>query len=85
MDPHKVLVRRSAFSAFPSAWNEGEPKKGIESERLKHQFSQVERDLNLQEMSKLVPIPKKSTRKKTIMVSCAYAHPFYVLRVKKKN
>jgi hypothetical protein len=64
MDPHKVVVRRSAFSAFPKAWNEGELKEGIESERLKHQFSQVKRDLNLQQISKLVPISKRSTKEK---------------------
>jgi len=64
IDPHKVVVRRSALSAFPNAWNEGESKEGTKSEDLKHQFSQVERDLNLQEMSELVPIPKKSTKEK---------------------
>ncbi len=63
MDSHKVVVG-SAFSAFPSAWNEGESKEGTKSEELKHQFSQVKRDLNLQEMSELVPIPKKSTKEK---------------------
>jgi hypothetical protein len=33
------------------------------SEKLKHQFLQAERDLNLQEMFKLIPIPKKNTKK----------------------
>jgi hypothetical protein len=64
IDPHKVVVRRSALLASPNAWNEGESKEGTKSEDLKHQFSQVERDLNLQEMSELVPIPKKSTKEK---------------------
>jgi hypothetical protein len=32
MDPHEVVVRRSAFSTFPSGWNEGESKKGTKSE-----------------------------------------------------
>jgi hypothetical protein len=36
---------------------------GTKSEKLKHQFSQVARDLNLQEMFKLIPIPKKNTKK----------------------
>jgi hypothetical protein len=39
-------------------------KVGVESEGLKHQFSQVESDLNLQEMLKLIPIKKKTPRKK---------------------
>jgi hypothetical protein len=36
-------------------------KGGAKSEGLKCQFSQVERDLDLQEIPKLVPIPKKRT------------------------
>jgi hypothetical protein len=35
----KVIARRNAFSAFPSAPNENESKDGVKSERLKHQFS----------------------------------------------
>jgi hypothetical protein len=58
---HKVVARRNAFSAFPSAQNEGELKSGAKSERLKRQFYQVEGDLNLQETFKLVPIPKKTS------------------------
>jgi hypothetical protein len=57
---HKVVARRNAFSALPSAQNEGELKSGAKSERLKHQFYQVEGDLNLQEIFKPVPIPKKT-------------------------
>jgi hypothetical protein len=33
----------NATSTFPSAWNGGESKDGVESEKLKRQFSQVER------------------------------------------
>jgi hypothetical protein len=62
VNPHKVIARRSAFSTFPRAQHEGESKGGTESGGLKHQFSQVEGDLNLQEMFKLVPIPKNNTK-----------------------
>jgi hypothetical protein len=48
LDPHKVIVRRSAISAFPNAWNEVESKDTVKSEELKCQFSQVEGDLDLQ-------------------------------------
>jgi hypothetical protein len=37
---------------------------GTKSEKLKHQVSQVERDLNLQELFKLIPIPKKNSKEK---------------------
>ncbi len=46
VDPHKVVARRSAFSALPSAHNGGELEAGVESGRLKCQFSQVEGDLD---------------------------------------
>jgi hypothetical protein len=38
--------------------------------RLKHSFSQVEGDLDLQEISKLAPLPKKRTtnKKGTIVI-----------------
>ncbi len=42
MDPHEVVVKRSAFSTFSIAWNEGESKGEGKSEGLKRQFSQVE-------------------------------------------
>ncbi len=57
VDPHKVVTRRNAFSTLPSAWNEVESKGGIESGGLKHQFSQVEGDLDLQKIPK--PIQRK--------------------------
>jgi hypothetical protein len=62
---HKVIVKRSAFKTFSRAQNEGESKGGIKGERLKGQLSQVKGELNLQEMLKLIPIPKKSTKTKT--------------------
>ncbi len=48
VDSHKVVVKRNAFLAFPSARDgvESECTK-VESERLKRQFSQVEGDLDL--------------------------------------
>jgi hypothetical protein len=39
VDPHKVVVRRSAFSTFLRAQNGGELKGGLEIGRLKCQFS----------------------------------------------
>jgi hypothetical protein len=42
---------------------------GVKSGRLKCQFSQVEVDLDLQEILKSVPIPmKKAPRKKAVVV-----------------
>jgi hypothetical protein len=46
--PHKVVTRRNAFLAFSSAQNRGDSKGEAKSGRLKHQFSQVEVDLDLQ-------------------------------------
>jgi hypothetical protein len=47
VDLHKVVARRNAFLALPSAWNGGKLKGGPKSGRLKRQFSQVEGDLDL--------------------------------------
>jgi hypothetical protein len=44
VDPHKVVIRRNTFS---NARNGGELEGGAKSGRLKHQFSQVESDLDL--------------------------------------
>jgi hypothetical protein len=69
VDPHKVVVRRSAFLALLRAQNGGESEGGVEIGRLKHQFSQVDGDLDLQQILKPVPIPKKKTpKKKAVMV-----------------
>jgi len=66
---HKVIIRRSAFSTILNAQNGVELKGRAKSGRLKRQISQMERDMNLQEMLKLVAILKKKTsRKKMIMV-----------------
>jgi hypothetical protein len=62
--PHKVIFRRSAFSAFPNAQNGGELEGGAESGRLKRQFSQMKRDMNLQEIPKLILILKKKNQEK---------------------
>jgi 5,10-methylene-tetrahydrofolate dehydrogenase/methenyl tetrahydrofolate cyclohydrolase len=44
-------------------------KKKFSHARLKHSFSQMERDLDLQEIPKLAPLPKKRiTKKKAIIV-----------------
>ncbi len=66
---HKVVVRMCAFTTFSSVQNGGELKFGAESEGLQCQFLQVEGDLDLQKISKLIPIPKKRIlRKKAIMM-----------------
>jgi hypothetical protein len=44
VNPHKVVVKRNASSAFPSAQNGIELEGGVESERFKCQFSQMEGD-----------------------------------------
>ncbi len=62
--PDKMIAKRNAFSAFPSVWNGVELEDGIESEELKHQFSQVEGDLNLQEILEPIPISNKRALKK---------------------
>ncbi len=59
VDPHKLVAKRNAFSAFPIAWNGGESKSGVESGGLKCQFSHVERELDLQEISKPIHIFRK--------------------------
>ncbi len=66
---HKVVARRYAFLAFPSAQNGGESKSQVENEGLNHQFSQVERGLDFQKIPKLVPIPnKRALKKKAVML-----------------
>jgi hypothetical protein len=59
-----VVVRRSAFLAFPSAQNRGESKGGLKNERLKCQFTQMEGDLDLQEIPKLVSFQRKEQQRK---------------------
>jgi hypothetical protein len=53
------------------------------SEKLKHQFSQLERDLNLQEMFKLIPIPKKNIKNYFFVISCTSAHESHIMSVYK--
>jgi hypothetical protein len=66
VDLHKMVARNNAFSAFPSG---GELEGGAKSGRLKCQFSQVEVDLDIQEIPKPIPIPmKKAPRKKAVVV-----------------
>jgi len=62
VDPHKV-VALSAFFAFQHAQIKVE-LNGTKSEGLKCQFSQVEGDSNLQEISKPIPIPNKKAEGK---------------------
>ncbi len=59
-----MVVRRSAFLAFPSAQNRGESKGGLKNERLKCQFTQMEGDLDLQEIPKLVSFQRKEQQRK---------------------
>ncbi len=67
VNPHKVVVQRNAFSAFPNTWNEAESKGGAESEKLRRQFSQMDRDMNLQKIFKWILISKKKTLKMIMM------------------
>jgi len=64
VDLHKVVVRRSAFLVFPSAQNRGEAKGELKNERLKCQFTQMEGDLDLQEIPKLVSFQRKEQQRK---------------------
>jgi hypothetical protein len=84
---HEVIVERSAFLAFSRAQNEGESNGEIKSERLKGQLSQVKGELNLQEMLKLISIPKKrhQDKKKKVVIFCVYVHPLSVVRIKKRR
>jgi hypothetical protein len=59
--PHKVVARRNIFLAFSSAWNGGELEGRAKNGGLKCQFSQMEMDLDLQEIHKPIPIPKNIT------------------------
>ncbi len=63
VDPHKLVAKRNAFSAFPIAWNGGESEGGIENGGFKRQFSQVERDLDSQEIPKRICIFRKRALK----------------------
>jgi hypothetical protein len=47
VNPHKVVAKRNAFSAFPNAQNGIELEGGAKSEGSKCQFSQMEGDLDL--------------------------------------
>ncbi len=69
VDPHKVVARRSAFLTLQNAQNGVESIGGVENGRLKHQFSQLEGDLDLQKIPKLVSITKnKAPKKKAVVV-----------------
>jgi hypothetical protein len=46
-NPHKVVIKRNAFSPFPSAQNGIELEGGAKSEKLKCLFARMERDLDL--------------------------------------
>jgi hypothetical protein len=71
VDPHKVVAQRSAFSVLGNVLNDGVLKVRIESfghARLKYSFSQVEEDLDLQEIPKLALFPKKRATKKNMAI-----------------
>ncbi len=64
-----MAAKRNALSAFPNTQNESELEGGGENEKLKCQFSQGERDLDLQEILKPIPIPKtRAAEKKKVTV-----------------
>jgi hypothetical protein len=71
VDPHKVIVQKNAFPILGNVQNDGVSEVRIESfchTRLKHSFSQVERALELQEIPKLAPLPKKRATKKKVTI-----------------
>jgi len=71
INPHKVVVERMHFFALANAQNESFSEMRIESfgyGRLKHSFSQIKRYLDLLEISKLTPFPKKRTKGKVVVV-----------------
>ncbi len=73
VDPHKVVIWKNAFIVLGNAQSDGVLEGRTESfghTWLKHSFSQVEGDLELQEIPKLVPLPKeRTTKKKEIIVT----------------
>ncbi len=71
VDPHKIVAWRNAFSILGNVQNEGVSKVKIESfghGSLKHSFSQVEEDLDLQKILKPTPLPKKIVVKKKVAI-----------------
>jgi hypothetical protein len=73
VNPHKVVVQRYACLVLGNAQNEGvlEMKTKVFGHGgLKCSFSQMEGDLDLQEIHKLAPLPKKKvTKKKAIIIT----------------
>ncbi len=47
VDPRKMVARKNAFSTLPNPQNGSDSKGRAKSGGLKHQFSQVEGDLDL--------------------------------------
>jgi hypothetical protein len=69
--PHKVVAGRNAFIVLGNVQNQGVLKvrtKIFGHGGLKHLFSQVEGDLDLQKIPKLAPLPKKMTTKKKVII-----------------
>ncbi len=73
IDPHKVVVGRNAFIVIGNVQNQGvlEVRTNVFGHGgLKHLFSQVEGNLDLQEIPKSAPLPKKiTTKRKAIIVT----------------
>jgi hypothetical protein len=61
VNSHNVITRSNAFLTLSSAQNGGESKGGAKSGTLKCQFSEVKGDVNLQQISKLLHIPKEGS------------------------
>jgi hypothetical protein len=71
VDPHEVVVRKNAFLVLGNVQNDGVSEVRIEifgHAWLKHSFSQVERYLDLQEILKMGPFPKKRATKKKVAI-----------------
>jgi hypothetical protein len=73
VNAHKVVVQKSAFIVLENAQNDDVSKmktKSFAHTRLKESFSQVEGDLDFQEVPKPTPLPKKrATKKKMVIVT----------------
>ncbi len=63
-----MVAKRNAFLALPNAQNGGELEGRVKSGGLKFQFSQVEANLDLQEIPEPALIPKKRAPRKKVVV-----------------
>jgi hypothetical protein len=71
VNAHKVVAQRSAFTILENVQNDDVLEvrtKSFGHAGLKHSFSQVEGDLDLQEFLEPDPLPKKKATKKIVVI-----------------